>query len=75
MTEAEIRDLFKYHAPTERKREVFERIRARMTATVVEIAAELPPCSQRDRFLELCSLAQMTANQAVAVHGHPPDAE
>ena len=71
MTDAEIRDLFRYHAPTDRKVEVFEDIRSRMAATVLRVAAHLPQCSQRDRFIELCSLAQMTANQAIAVHGHP----
>ena len=71
MTEAQIRDAFRYHAPTERKVQVFEDIRSTMTETVVAVAAQLPPSRERSTFITLMQQAQMMANAAVAIHGHP----
>ena len=71
MHEQDIRETFKYHAPTDRKVCEFEAIRERMTETVVDIAARLPPSRERSTFITLCQQAQMMANAAIAIHGHP----
>lgn len=71
MTEDQIRDTFRYHAPTDRKVMVFEQIRERMTETAVEVAAKLPVSRERSMFLTLMQQAQMMANASVAIHGHP----
>ena len=75
MTEEQLRETFKYHAGTSRKLEVFEDIRSRMTEAVVAIAAQLPASRERSTFITLCQQAQMMANAAVAIHGHPEPAK
>lgn len=71
MTEAQIRDTFSYHAPTDRKVATFDDIRSRMTETAVAVAAQLPNSRERSMFLTLMQQAQMMANASVAIHGHP----
>ena len=73
MTEAQIRDTFRYHAPTGRKTQSFERIRATMTETAVTVAALCPNSRERSTFLTLMQQAQMMANASIAIHGHPED--
>ena len=69
MTETKIRDTFRYHAPDDRQRAVFERIRTQMTATAVEVAFLIPNSRERSLFITHMQQAQMMANAAVAIHG------
>ena len=64
MTEAQIRNTFNYHAPTERKVKTFEDVRAAMTETAVSVAAVCPDSRERSMFLTLMQQAQMMANAA-----------
>ena len=73
MDEAQIRETFRYHAPTERKTATFEEIRERMTETAVAVAKLLPQSRERSLFITGMQRAQMMANASVAIHGHPPD--
>lgn len=73
MNEAQIRETFRYHAPTERKVSTFEKIRELMTETAVEVAALLPHSRERSVFITHMQQAQMMANASVAIHGYPPE--
>ena len=73
MTEQEIRDTFRYHAPDERQMKVFEDNRFEMTETAVRISKTLPMCRERSLYITLMQQAQMMANAAVAIHGHPEE--
>ena len=75
MTEAEIRDTFKYHSPGQDRRVVHESIRSVMTETVVAVAAMLPPSRERSLYITLMQQAQMMANAAIAIHGLPKGKE
>lgn len=66
--EREIRNAFRYHAPTEEKVQMHERVRERMTDVAVEIAAMLPPSREKSLFLERLQEAQMWANASIAIH-------
>ena len=71
MTEEQIRETFRYHAPTESKVESFEKIRSVMVGTAVHVAALCPPSRERSMFLTLMQQAQMMADASIAIHGHP----
>lgn len=75
MLEDDIREAFRYHAPTERKVQSFEAVRERMTETAVFVAAMCPHSRERSVFLMLMHQAQMMANASIAIHGHPGDSE
>ena len=68
MTEADIRDTFRYHSPNPKRVRTHEQIRERMTATVIEIAELIPPSRERSTFITLMQQAQMMANAAIAIH-------
>ena len=69
MTEAEIRDTFRYHQPSPEAVEDMERIRKTMREAVVSIAARLPASRERSTFITLMQQANMTANASIAIHG------
>ena len=69
MTEAEIRDTFRYHRPDPGKLAAFELVRELMVETVAEIAAILPPSRERSTFITDMQRAQMMANASIAIHG------
>ena len=68
MTEAEIRNTFKYHSPDPERVKTHEVIREMMTDVTVVIAAELPSSRERSLYITLMQQAQMMANAAVAIH-------
>lgn len=72
MTEAQIRETFRYHSPSPAAVAQHEAIRERMTETVVDVAMRIPDSAERDQFVRLMQLAQMSANAAIAVHGLRP---
>ena len=74
MTEAEIRDTFRYHSPNPAAVAAHEAIRECMSETVVDVASKLPPSRERSTFITLCQQAQMMAHAAIAIHGLPDDA-
>ena len=71
MTTEEIKNTFRYHSPNPARVATHEKIRERMTATVVEIAEMIPSSRERSVFIELMQQAQMMANAAVAIHDKP----
>ena len=71
MTEAQIRETLRYHAPDDRKRKTFEDIRTTITEATVKVAALLPNSRERSLFITDMQRAQMMANASVAIHGHP----
>ena len=73
MTEAEIRETFRYHSPSPEAVESHEVIRHEMTGTAVVVARRLPPCRERSLYITLMQQAQMMANAAIAIHGLPPE--
>ena len=75
MTEAQIRDTFRYHSPNPDAVSAHEAIRGLMTDTVVAVAACLPNSRERSTFITLCQQAQMMANAAIAIHGLAPDVD
>lgn len=70
MTEEQIRETFRYHAPDDRKVETFDGIRHCMTEAAVRVAAVTPDSRERSLFLTLMQQAQMMANASIAIHGH-----
>lgn len=68
MNESEIRDVFRYHSPSQAAVRLHERIRERMTETAVEVAGAIPPSRERSTYITLMQQAQMMANAAVAIH-------
>ena len=68
MTEDQIRNTFRYHAPNDSKVELFEHIRGCMTDVVVDIAGKIPPSRERSLFITLMQQAQMMANASVAIY-------
>lgn len=69
MTEAELRETFRYHAPDQAQRERFEEIRGTMTEAAVAVHRLLPASREASVFVTLMQQAQMMANAAVAIHG------
>lgn len=69
MTPEQIRNTFSYHASEPEKVEQFETIRARMTETVLDVAARIPDSRERSTFITLMQQAQMMANAGIAIHG------
>lgn len=68
MTEAEIRETFRYHSPDPRRVQMHEEIRETITEATVKIAAMLPTSRERSLFITDMQRAQMMANAAVAIH-------
>ena len=68
MTEAEIRNTFRHHSPSQDAVAKHERIREVMTNTVIEVAAMLPESNERTSYIALMQHAQMQANAAIAIH-------
>ncbi len=73
MTEAEIRETFRYHSANPEMVQKHEHIRAHMTKLVVEIAAMLPLSAERMLFIRDMQRAQMMANAAIAIHSKEQD--
>ena len=71
MTEAEIRETFRYHSPSPEAVAAHEMIRTVMTEAVVSIAEHIPMSRERSLFITQCQQAQMMANAAIAIHGIP----
>ena len=71
MTEAEIRNVFRYHAPSPESIAAHEMVRTVMVDAVTTIAADIPLSRERSLFITLCQEAQMMANAAIAIHGIP----
>ena len=71
MTEGDIRNTFQYHSPNPAAVKLHEIIREEMTETVVSVAELLPPSRERSLYITLMQQAQMMANAAIAIHGHP----
>ena len=69
MTEAEIRNTFRYHSPSPENVKKHEAIRHQMTETVLAVTAQLPVSRERSTFITLMQQAQMMANAAIAIHG------
>ena len=70
MTEEQIRETFRYHAPDDLKVQTFNDIRHWMTETAVRVAAVTPDSRERSTFLTLMQQAQMMANASIAIHGN-----
>ena len=68
MNADQIRETFRYHAPTREKVRLHENVREAMTDTTLEVAALLPDSRERSTFITLMHQAQMTANAAIAIH-------
>lgn len=65
-TAGEIEQRFRYHAPSERARELHELVTARTTALAQELTAALPESRGLSLALTKLEKCRMWANQAIA---------
>ena len=68
MTEAEIRETFRYHSPDPNRVKLHEEVRKEMVETTCKIASMLPYSRERSLFITDMQRAQMMANAAIAIH-------
>ena len=68
MTEAEIRETFRYHPPSPAKVKMREEILEIIINATVKVAAILPTSRERDQFIDCMQYGQMMANAAIAMH-------
>ena len=73
MTEAEIRNTMRYHAPTSERVELHEEAREAMIQTTCKVAAMLPNSRERSLFITDMQRALMMANAAIAIHTPLPE--
>ena len=69
VNEAEIRDLFRYHAPSPEMTRKFEAIRSAIETAALVIDAECPPGADRTAAMRRLKEAHMTANASVVLEG------
>ena len=67
--EADIRDLFRYHAPSPEMTYKFEIVRAAIEAAALAIDAECPPGADRTAAIRKLKEAHMTANASIVLEG------
>ena len=70
MTEAEIRETFRYHSPNPDMIKKHEEIRRTLTDAVVKVAGLCPDSRERNCFIALMQQAHMMANASIAIHGN-----
>ena len=67
MTEAEIREMMRYHKPDENRVKMHQEIRNVLTNVTCYVAAMLPNSRERSLFITDMQRAQMMANAAIAI--------
>lgn len=67
--EAEIREIFSYHAPTPEQRETYEQINAAFIECALEVSTLLPDGPGKTVAIRKLADARMAANAAVALEG------
>lgn len=67
--DAEINDIFSYHAPTPEQRETYDQINAAFVECAKKIAALVPEGPGRTVAIRALSEARMKANHTVSVGG------
>ena len=68
-TPDEIRDLFRYHAPTTEMNAKFDAVRQAIEAAAVVIDENCPPSADRTAAMRKLKEAQMTANASIVLEG------
>lgn len=69
MTNAEIAEIFTYHAPTEGQKKVYGAIRASAKELAEMLNASCPESREKSIALTKLQEAVMFANAAIAIHG------
>lgn len=69
MTNDEIRDLFRYHAPSPEMTEKFLRVREAIETAALVIDAECPAGADRTAAMRKLKEAHMTANASIVLDG------
>ena len=69
MTEDQLKDVFSYHAPTEKQREVYEKINAAFLDCARVVNAVTPEGPGKTVAIRKLSDARMQANASVALEG------
>ena len=64
MNRHQIVEAFRHHPPSAESTELQERASSTLTTAVAEIAGDLPECSERSAFIDLCRRALAMANAA-----------
>ena len=69
MTEAEIRNILRYHIVDDATAQQISEIRDTITAAMVKVAAVLPMSRERSLFISHMQEGEMNAIASLAVHG------
>lgn len=69
MTEAEIKDLFTYHAPTPEMTAKFLVVRDAIEKAALAIDSQCPPGADRTAAMRKLKEAHMTANASIVLEG------